>query len=94
MVAGIFALQFFSEVPKVRKDIMQVCSLDGSRTWKMDAHRIQKLPVIGDYFERETPPSDNVSVKHRKTTNNAERFISHFRRSEEYWNFNASFLQL
>ncbi|KAL8824312.1 MAG: hypothetical protein Q9191_005135 [Dirinaria sp. TL-2023a] len=41
VVAGIFALQFFSEVPKVRRDIMQ------------------KIPVIGEYFERDIPPSDN-----------------------------------
>lgn len=41
VVAGIFALQFFAEVPKVRKDILQ------------------KVPVIGDYFVREIPPSDN-----------------------------------
>ncbi|MCJ1255513.1 hypothetical protein MMC24_003329 [Lignoscripta atroalba] len=40
-VAGIFALFFFSDVPKVRKDIMQ------------------RMPVIGDYFIREIPPSDN-----------------------------------
>jgi len=40
-VAGFFALYFFSEVPKVRKDIMQ------------------KLPLIGDSFIREIPPSDN-----------------------------------
>ncbi|MCJ1368157.1 hypothetical protein MMC16_007298 [Acarospora aff. strigata] len=40
-VAGIFALFFFSDVPKVRKDIMQ------------------KMPVIGEYFVKEVPPSDN-----------------------------------
>ncbi|MCJ1242319.1 hypothetical protein MMC14_010327 [Varicellaria rhodocarpa] len=40
-VAGVFALFFFSDVPKVRKDIMQ------------------KMPVIGDYFVKEIPPSDN-----------------------------------
>ena len=39
--AGIFALFFFAEVPKVRNDILQ------------------KMPVIGDYFVRETPPEDN-----------------------------------
>ncbi|KAF6240875.1 hypothetical protein HO173_000667 [Letharia columbiana] len=41
VVGAIFALQFFAEVPKVRKDILQ------------------KFPVIGDYFVREIPPSDN-----------------------------------
>lgn len=42
-VAGlVFALQFFADVPKVRKDIMQ------------------KLPLVGDYFIRDIPPSDNV----------------------------------
>ncbi|SLM37542.1 Cytochrome b-c1 complex subunit 10, fungi [Lasallia pustulata] len=40
-VAGVFALFFFSDVPKVRKDIMQ------------------RLPLIGDYFIHEVPPSDN-----------------------------------
>jgi len=40
-VAGFFALYFFSDVPRVRKDIFQ------------------KLPVIGDYFVHEIPPSDN-----------------------------------
>ncbi|MCJ1244943.1 hypothetical protein MMC30_002144 [Trapelia coarctata] len=41
VATGIFALFFFSDVPKVRKDIMQ------------------KLPIIGDLFVREIPPSDN-----------------------------------
>ncbi|CAL8580722.1 hypothetical protein XPA_006442 [Xanthoria parietina] len=41
VVAGVFALFFFADVPKVRRDIMQ------------------KLPVVGDYFVREVPPSDN-----------------------------------
>ncbi|KAI9839323.1 MAG: hypothetical protein M1819_003318 [Sarea resinae] len=40
-VAGIFALYFFSDVPRVRRDIMQ------------------KLPLIGEHFIREIPPSDN-----------------------------------
>ncbi|MCJ1318237.1 hypothetical protein MMC15_003565 [Xylographa vitiligo] len=40
-VAGIFALFFFSDVPKVRKDIMQ------------------KIPIIGDQFDKSVPPSDN-----------------------------------
>ncbi|KUJ10393.1 uncharacterized protein LY89DRAFT_740109 [Mollisia scopiformis] len=40
-VAGFFALYFFSDVPKVRKDI-----------W-------QKVPLIGQHFVKEVPPSDN-----------------------------------
>ncbi|MCJ1397263.1 hypothetical protein MMC11_000455 [Xylographa trunciseda] len=40
-VAGIFALFFFSDVPKVRKDIMQ------------------KIPIIGEQFDKSLPPSDN-----------------------------------
>jgi hypothetical protein len=40
-VAGFFAIFFLSDVPKVRKDILQ------------------KIPIIGDYFVKETPPSDN-----------------------------------
>lgn len=40
-VAGFFALFFFGDVPKVRKDILQ------------------KLPIIGNHFVKEIPPSDN-----------------------------------
>ncbi|KAK0511484.1 hypothetical protein JMJ35_006057 [Cladonia borealis] len=43
VVGAVFALQFFSDVPKVRTDICQ------------------KLPLIGDYFVKDIPPSDNVS---------------------------------
>lgn len=39
--AGIFALFFFGEIPRVRKDILE------------------KVPIIGPYFHRETPPEDN-----------------------------------
>lgn len=39
--AGIFALFFFDEVPRVREDILR------------------KVPVIGGYFVRETPPEDD-----------------------------------
>ncbi|KAJ9302162.1 hypothetical protein DTO271G3_1028 [Paecilomyces variotii] len=39
--AGIFALFFFGEVPRVRKDILQ------------------KVPVLGEYFDRSIPPEDN-----------------------------------
>ncbi|KAL6717263.1 hypothetical protein ACLMJK_005178 [Lecanora helva] len=41
VVGMIFALQFFSDVPKVKTDICQ------------------KLPIIGDYFIKDIPPSDN-----------------------------------
>lgn len=41
VVGMVFALQFFSDVPKVRTDILQ------------------KIPVIGDHFVKEIPPSDN-----------------------------------
>ncbi|KAH8656228.1 ubiquinol-cytochrome-c reductase complex subunit-domain-containing protein [Tricladium varicosporioides] len=40
-VAGVFAIFFFSDVPKVRNDIMI------------------KIPLIGNHFVREIPPSDN-----------------------------------
>lgn len=40
-VAGFFALYFFGDVPRVRKDIYE------------------KLPVVGRYFVKEIPPSDN-----------------------------------
>ncbi|KAL1862017.1 GABA/polyamine transporter [Paecilomyces lecythidis] len=39
--AGIFALFFFGEVPRVRNDILQ------------------KVPVLGEYFDRSIPPEDN-----------------------------------
>ncbi|KAI6244923.1 hypothetical protein HI914_06977 [Erysiphe necator] len=40
-VAGFFALYFFGDVPRVRKDIYE------------------KLPVVGQFFAKEIPPSDN-----------------------------------
>ncbi|EPE31029.1 hypothetical protein GLAREA_03996 [Glarea lozoyensis ATCC 20868] len=40
-VAGFFALFFFSDIPRVRRDIMI------------------KIPIIGDHFVKEVPPSDN-----------------------------------
>ncbi|TVY55574.1 hypothetical protein LSUE1_G009478, partial [Lachnellula suecica] len=39
--AGVFAIFFFSDIPKVRKDIMV------------------NIPIIGDHFIKEIPPSDN-----------------------------------
>jgi len=39
--AGIFALFFFSDIPRVRNDIMI------------------NLPIIGQHFVKEIPPSDN-----------------------------------
>jgi hypothetical protein len=41
VTTGIFALYFFSDVPRVREDILR------------------KVPIIGGYFVRETPPEDN-----------------------------------
>ncbi|KAF2423188.1 hypothetical protein EJ08DRAFT_596329, partial [Tothia fuscella] len=41
VAAGIFAVFFFAEVPKMRKDVMQ------------------KIPVLGDYFQEEIAPEDN-----------------------------------
>lgn len=41
VAAGIFALLFFDEVPRVREDILR------------------KVPVVGGYFVRETPPEDD-----------------------------------
>ncbi|MCJ1285287.1 hypothetical protein MMC26_004627 [Xylographa opegraphella] len=63
-VAGIFALFFFSDVPKVRKDIMQVRVLRLShRLYHIDdLHPPQKIPIIGDQFDKTVPPSDNVCV--------------------------------
>ncbi len=67
VVGAVFALFFFADVPKVRTDIMQVghsfphspsnlyCISNGK----------QKLPLVGDYFVREIPPSDNVSILRR-----------------------------
>ena len=39
VVGGIFALQFFSEVPKVRRDIMQVCLMHFEGCETMEAKR-------------------------------------------------------
>ena len=103
MVAGIFGLQFFSDVPKVRTDICQVreraiflgnknsrhevvtavyeeagddtkssakMACEGTLLVRTRVRRewliivcpcVQKLPIIGDYFVKEIPPSDNVS---------------------------------
>ena len=41
IAAGTFAVLFFDEVPRVRKDILQ------------------GLPIVGNFFVRETPPEDN-----------------------------------
>ena len=118
-MGAVFALQFFAEVPKVRKDILQVGLFSfahvlwvgtlagrggggrgglGEKTWNLQRRemmneregpyehtiliksandaprfgslnkdsltsflpRVQKVPFIGEYFEREVPPSDNV----------------------------------
>ncbi|PBP20347.1 hypothetical protein BUE80_DR008866 [Diplocarpon rosae] len=40
-VAGVFAIFFFAEIPKVRNDIMV------------------NIPIIGQHFIKEIPPSDN-----------------------------------
>ncbi|KAL3417073.1 hypothetical protein PVAG01_11496 [Phlyctema vagabunda] len=40
-VAGFFALFFFSDIPRVRRDIML------------------KIPIVGDYFIKDTHPADN-----------------------------------
>ncbi|MCJ1341358.1 hypothetical protein MMC09_006654 [Bachmanniomyces sp. S44760] len=67
-VAGIFALFFFSDVPKVKHDIMEVrqlyslatpSSVGRARARNGKLTVLQKLPVIGDYFHKEIPPSDN-----------------------------------
>jgi Ubiquinol-cytochrome-c reductase complex subunit (QCR10) len=44
-VAGFFALFFFTDIPRVRKDI------------------VQKIPIIGPYYVKEVPASDNVGLK-------------------------------
>ncbi|KAL8702592.1 MAG: hypothetical protein Q9201_004224 [Fulgogasparrea decipioides] len=44
LVGATMLLYFFSEVPKVRTDIMQ------------------KIPLVGDYYIKEIPPEDNVSL--------------------------------
>jgi len=59
--AGIFALYFFSDVPRVRKDIIQVC-LNQSISGEYVLTRLQKIPIIGDHFVKEIPPSDNVRL--------------------------------
>lgn len=41
-VAGVFALFFFTDIPRVRKDI------------------VTKIPIIGQYYVKEVPASDNV----------------------------------
>lgn len=41
-VAGFFALFFFTDIPRVRKDI------------------VTKIPIIGQHYVKEVPPSDNV----------------------------------
>jgi hypothetical protein len=57
--AGIFALFFFSDVPRVRKDIIQVLSNQAMRNG-YELTSLQKIPIIGDHFVKEIPPSDNV----------------------------------
>lgn len=64
VVGGVFVLFFFADVPKVRRDIMQVgrlLLLCFPRGITFPDNQ-QKLPVVGDYFVREIPPSDNVSI--------------------------------
>ncbi|KAL9118194.1 MAG: hypothetical protein Q9187_005265 [Circinaria calcarea] len=69
-VAGFFALFFFSDVPKVRTDIMQVgvmlslflslYTAGYTLVRRLEAEtKKQNMPVIGDHFVREIPPSDN-----------------------------------
>ncbi|KAL8677632.1 MAG: hypothetical protein Q9186_005967, partial [Xanthomendoza sp. 1 TL-2023] len=61
VVGATFVLFFFADVPKVRTDIMQV-SLHLTTHFVCGARNIddeQKLPLVGDYFVREIPPSDN-----------------------------------
>jgi hypothetical protein len=60
-VAGFFALWFFSDVPRVRVDIVEVHT-DRSSQNKNVIDGLQKIPIIGPYFHKETPASDNVRV--------------------------------
>ncbi|KAJ8062067.1 hypothetical protein OCU04_009846 [Sclerotinia nivalis] len=59
--AGFFALFFFSDIPKVRNDIMVV-------SWHISYLTVlllmvkQKIPIIGDRWRREVPASDNVRL--------------------------------
>lgn len=43
VVGGVFALQFFSEVPKVRRDIMQVCLMRFKGCETMEAKRPREI---------------------------------------------------
>ena len=65
-VAGIFALFFFSDVPKVRKDIMQVGLQYSGEVYAGVLQNTndgkQRMPIIGDMFVKEVPPSDNVRI--------------------------------
>jgi len=61
-VAGFVALYILSDVPRVRKDILSVyhaiCHVE-----RLVLTRLQKVPIIGEHFIKEVPPSDNVCVK-------------------------------
>ena len=61
-VAGFFALFFFGEIPRVRKDILQVCWDVIAEGWERANECGQKLPIIGEHFVHDVPPSDNVCL--------------------------------
>ena len=67
VVGAVFSLFFFADVPKVRTDIMQVgpLLLHSPLNLYCISNGTQKLPLVGDYFVREIPPSDNVSILRR-----------------------------
>lgn len=60
-VAGFFALFFFSDVPRVRNDIVTVWSNSKVLGGGVGADLYQqKIPIIGPHFVREIHPADNV----------------------------------
>ena len=60
VVAGVFALFFFSDVPKVRKDIMQVSASLSTYTLFPSTYALKRYK-IGTNHSHRTSPSSAIS---------------------------------
>jgi hypothetical protein len=61
---ALFAVIFYaSGIPKLQRDILQVCQLHGACSHSRDSLTVpQKVPFVGHYFVKEIHPADNVGA--------------------------------
>lgn len=57
---ALFGVIFYaSGIPRLQRDVLQVCTLNSfDKTYMLTPS--QKVPFVGNYFVNEVPPEDNV----------------------------------